>query len=136
METTCNYLPYPPTVNHYWVYARRAIHLTPTGRIYRRRFAWAWASNRVERDATLDNDPASLRYALAITVHPPDRRKRDLDNVLKAILDALTFSGAIHDDEQIDDLHVLRGDRACEGCIDVVLTSLKRADRRSPKRRR
>ena len=36
-----------------------------------------------------------------IDLFPPDRRRRDVDNVQKALLDALAHGGAYHDDSQI-----------------------------------
>jgi crossover junction endodeoxyribonuclease RusA len=38
----------------------------------------------------------------------PDRRKRDLDNLPKALFDALTHAGLWHDDGQVDDYRVWR----------------------------
>lgn len=49
-------------------------------------------------------EPAALRIFLWF----PDRRRRDLDNALKSILDALTKGGAYHDDSQVAELHVYR----------------------------
>jgi crossover junction endodeoxyribonuclease RusA len=36
-----------------------------------------------------------------VIVHPPDRRRRDVDNCLKSLLDALQHGGAYQDDSQI-----------------------------------
>ncbi len=38
----------------------------------------------------------------------PDKRKRDLDNLCKALLDAITHAGLWEDDSQIDDLRIYR----------------------------
>ena len=43
---------------------------------------------------------------VSIDVHPPDRRRRDIDNLQKALLDALAHGGAYHDDSQIARLTV------------------------------
>ena len=43
-----------------------------------------------------------------IDVYPPDRRRRDVDNVQKALLDALAHGGAYHDDSQIARLTIER----------------------------
>jgi crossover junction endodeoxyribonuclease RusA len=36
-----------------------------------------------------------------VEVHPPDNRRRDIDNVQKALLDALQHGGVYADDSQI-----------------------------------
>ncbi|AKC12291.1 TPA: RusA family crossover junction endodeoxyribonuclease [Escherichia coli] len=36
-------------------------------------------------------------------------RRRDLDNILKAPLDALTHAGLLIDDEQFDEINIVRG---------------------------
>jgi len=38
----------------------------------------------------------------------PDKRRRDLDNILKSLCDSLTHAGIWHDDSQIDDLRIYR----------------------------
>ena len=38
----------------------------------------------------------------------PDKRRRDLDNLLKATLDSLTHAGVWSDDSQIDALSIRR----------------------------
>jgi crossover junction endodeoxyribonuclease RusA len=43
-----------------------------------------------------------------VTIHPPDRRRRDIDNLQKALLDALAHGGAYYDDSQISRLTVER----------------------------
>jgi len=50
----------------------------------------------------------SGRLGLVIAAYPPDRRKRDLDNLLKATLDALVFAKVIKDDGDIDELGIAR----------------------------
>lgn len=50
----------------------------------------------------------SGRLGVFIEAYPPDKRARDLDNILKSLLDSLTKSGVWADDSQIDDLQVKR----------------------------
>jgi crossover junction endodeoxyribonuclease RusA len=38
----------------------------------------------------------------------PDKRRRDLDNILKALLDGLTHSGVWGDDSQVVDLRIVK----------------------------
>lgn len=63
----------------------------------------------------------SARLCIAIDAYPPDRRQRDLDNLLKAIFDALKYSGVYDDDSQIDDIGIQRLAPQGTGCIDVTV---------------
>jgi crossover junction endodeoxyribonuclease RusA len=45
---------------------------------------------------------------MEIDLYPPDRRRRDIDNTQKALLDSLAHGGAYHDDGQIDHLDIWR----------------------------
>ena len=109
-------LPYPPSVNHYWrrVGARTLISLK--GRRYRDRVASILALRRVQ--------PMTGSLAVRVTVHPPDRRRRDLDNAMKALLDALEHGGAYEDDSQIDHLDIRRGSVVPEGKVAVRIEQL------------
>ncbi len=48
------------------------------------------------------------RLFLQIMAYPPDRRRRDLDNLLKVTIDSIESAGLFDDDSQIDDLHIRR----------------------------
>jgi crossover junction endodeoxyribonuclease RusA len=56
-----------------------------------------------------------------ITAHPPDKRRRDLDNILKCLLDSLTHAGVWDDDSQVDELAVIRGEIVPGGKVKVVV---------------
>jgi len=43
---------------------------------------------------------------MIVKVFPPDRRKRDLDNILKAVFDGIESAGIINDDSQVRRLRV------------------------------
>ena len=49
------------------------------------------------------------RLRVTITLNPPDKRRRDIDNFAKAIFDALTHAQVWLDDSQVDDLRIIRG---------------------------
>ena len=59
------------------------------------------------------------RLKVDILVFPPDNRRRDLDNVLKAILDSLEDAKVFKDDSLIDDLRVRRMDTFKDGKIEI-----------------
>lgn len=63
--------------------------------------------------------------AMFISLYPPDRRKRDIDNVLKALLDALQHAGCYEDDSQLDDLRIVRCEVRKGGSCVVVITPIE-----------
>lgn len=118
-------LPWPPSVNHYWRHPTRGKlagrHLiSEKGRAYRE--AVAEAVLLQARGIHLGG-----RLALTIIVHPPDRRRRDLDNVLKALLDAMTHTGIWADDSDIDDLRIVRAGVQPGGRVSVTASTLSHA---------
>lgn len=112
-------LPWAPSVNTYWRRVGNRTILSKRARVYRGDVAKAfmmypghvlWATERL---------------TVAITAFPPDRRLRDLDNVLKGLLDALAHAGVFSDDNQIDRIEITRGPRIPGGRIDVALSVLR-----------
>lgn len=94
-------LPYPPSLNSYYRTVKGRILISAEGRAYRKTVA----------DYVMESRTAAAmagRMAVEITVYPPDRRRRDLDNVAKCLLDSLTKAGVWRDDEQIDMLMIRR----------------------------
>lgn len=108
-------LPYPPSVNRYWrSIGRGRVLISRDGREYRE----AVCARLVGAQAAVG------RLAVTIQATMPDRRARDLDNVLKATLDALTHGGAWMDDSQIDDLRVVRVGVGKPGGLVVTVAGL------------
>lgn len=94
-------MPFPPSVNTYWRHSARGIYLSKKGRDY-----------KAEVRSLFTDSGARLmeeRLELAVLLNPPDRRKRDIDNYCKSLLDAL-IGLAYRDDSQIDSLLVQRGE--------------------------
>ena len=92
-------LPWPPSVNQYWrSFQGRAI-LSAKGRQYR---------VQVAEQVMLQRVPKNLSGNLVMQVEAfrPDKRRRDLDNLLKGVLDGLAHAGVYEDDSQIVDLRI------------------------------
>lgn len=95
-------LPWPPSVNSYYRSVRGRNILSKRGRMYRAEV------QRAVRASGSANKNLTCRLDVEITLHPPDRRRRDVDNTIKAMLDGLQKSGVFLDDSQVDRLLVLR----------------------------
>ena len=86
-------LPFPPSVNHYYRRVGPRTLISREGRRFRERVCAHLAQMGIR--------PMDGPLAIEIEVYPPDRRRRDVDNVQKALLDALQHGGAYQDDSQI-----------------------------------
>lgn len=116
-------LPHPPSVNTYWRIGHHGrMHISAQGVDYRRAVMEAVAG-------------AGLRmgYSTPVTVHvvwyPPDNRRRDIDNVLKALLDALGAANVYEDDSQVHALSIERGPVTKGGSVVVRVRPLPAGSR-------
>jgi len=62
-------------------------------------------------------------FSLWVTAYPPDRRKRDLDNLLKVLQDALT-DGLRVDDTHIHSVAIRRAKPFPAGKVEVIFTEV------------
>ena len=63
----------------------------------------------------------SAPITLQIWVYPPDRRKRDISNIIKIVEDSLQDAGVYDDDFQINLLLVQRGKIIKGGKITIMI---------------
>jgi crossover junction endodeoxyribonuclease RusA len=114
-------LPYPPSVNTYWrhitIKGKARTVVSASGREY---------SVAVIAEVLSKGRPATFegRLSLDMTIHPPDLKRRDLDNTAKALLDALAKARVYEDDSQIDDLRIRRGKATKPGRVVVTVTEI------------
>lgn len=106
-------LPWPPSNNTYYRRVGAKTLISEKGRQYTRAVTQLCAVAILRR--------REGRLHVVITACPPDRRLRDLDNMLKGLLDALTHGGAWIDDSQIDDLRIVRGPVTAGGAVSVEI---------------
>ena len=94
-------LPYPPSGNHAWKHARGRHYLTDEAKRYYEQVGWLVRSKGLAMG--LD-----CRLVVSCEIAPPDKRRRDLDNVWKVLGDACTKAGVWEDDTLIDRLVLQR----------------------------
>lgn len=83
-------LPFPPSVNTYWRQWKGRTLVSERGREYRRTAVLECAAQKARRV------PGAVRMRVAL--YPPDRRRRDPDNAMKGLLDAIVAAKVIDDD--------------------------------------
>jgi len=97
-SVTITGLPFPPSVNHYWRHVGSRTLISRTGRAFRQQVLHDVQQHGI-RSIT-----GPIRLEAIVT--RPDRRRRDLDNLLKSLLDALDHANVYEDDSQIRDLRI------------------------------
>ena len=112
-------LPFPPSQNHYYRRYRNRVVISEAGRAYRKEIALMMRIGRSKRFNT-------ARVRVGVTLNAPDRRRRDLDNFMKVIFDAITQSGTWDDDSQVDELNIKRGEIIKGGTCVVRIEEIKK----------
>jgi len=120
-------LPWPPSVNHYY---KNAIRKTKQGKTYTARILTKRAE--IFRDEVyyltrgyefgLIED---RNVRLMVHFYPPDKRKRDYDNLFKALQDALTFAAVWNDDSQVKECHWKECKIQKFGAVQVGIEAIK-----------
>tara|TARA_R110000803_G_scaffold28544_2_gene65908 strand:+ start:342 stop:725 length:384 start_codon:yes stop_codon:yes gene_type:complete len=105
-------LPYPPSVNSYWRANGHRRYISKEG---------VALTNEVSLIVKTQKPKTfgDKQVAISVMIHPRSKRKFDLDNTLKAILDALMKAGMYDDDSQIEYIEIARGE-AVDGGKAVV----------------
>ncbi len=112
-------LPWPPSVNRYWRHTKQGnTFVTKEGKAYRDEAGW------LARRAMTGRRAFACLVALHLEAYPPDFRARDLDNTLKAMLDALERAGVYDNDYQVADLRIVRREVRPGGMVRATITPL------------
>lgn len=93
-------LPWPPSVNHYYRHVGSRVLISKDGRKYRETIVSLLGDQKIQ--------PFEDAVDLTVDAYPPDNRRRDLDNLLKCLLDSFTFGGLYRDDSQIKKITITK----------------------------
>ena len=113
-------LPWPPSWNKLYRIAGSRMYKTSEARDYENVVHGiflevpGWHSKRF----------GNKRVSVQIDICPPDKRRRDLDNLLKIINDSLETAKIIDNDCQIDFLSIKRGPKLKDGIINLVIREI------------
>lgn len=111
-------LPLPPSVNHYYGRNKQGkFFIKPEGKKFRQIVAWKSLGRHLDPEK---NIKMTLMYGM------PDRRRRDVDNPLKCLFDALTNAKVYTDDSKIFELHIIK--KLDPQKIGYVLVMLEECD--------
>ena len=115
MEEIAFDLPWPPSLNRYYRHVGSRVLISREGRKYR--------MMAVSRLGGLCKKLSGAAH-LVLECYPPDRRRRDLDNLLKCLQDSIVAAGVLEDDSQIKRLEMEMFDAIPEGLVHVQLKIL------------
>jgi crossover junction endodeoxyribonuclease RusA len=109
-------LPFPPSLNHYYrsayIGGHVSTYISGDGKAYRNQIVEAWQSVRVTFDG---------RLAVRVVAVFPNAAQRDLDGLLKALLDSLEHAGVYRNDSQVKLLIVEQSRVEAPGWVDVTI---------------
>lgn len=110
-------LDYPPSTNNLWR-AGRSTNGRPQHYLSKQYATWKQAAEWTVKAAAKANGCIEGAYFLEVAAKRPDHRKRDLDNLIKPISDALVHGGLVQDDSQCQ-LIYMRWDDAVPSGVRV-----------------
>lgn len=109
-------LPWPPSVNRLWRYKGKQVYRDPKYVAWIREAGWVIKSQKLKK--------ISGPFRAEIVLTPPDKRKRDLDNIIKATLDLFQTMEIIENDQLCHHLIVRYDFAATSGSCCVTLSSM------------
>lgn len=113
-------LPWPPSVNSIWSTTRKGNWFTTkVAREFKEIVALSVYKQKAKNSFTVDD-----LIQITVIAHPPDNRKRDLDNIFKVLADALQDAGVYENDFQIKRIFMEMREKQSMGKVIVNLKSM------------
>ena len=93
----------PPSVNHLYKFANKRAYINAEARTWQR-----YAANAIKLQRDKNKTPSGAPVSVFIRFISPNKRRWDIDNRLKSLLDCLAKAEIIFDDCQIHSLEMRR----------------------------
>lgn len=106
-------LPWPPSGNTLWRHSGGRLLISKKYREYKEQIQHLGVAHRIK--------PLTGRLVISILAYPPDNRRRDLDNLIKATLDSLQGANFFLDDSQFDKITIERNEIKKSGQLLVTI---------------
>jgi crossover junction endodeoxyribonuclease RusA len=107
-------LPYPPSINSYWRANGHRRFISKEGVAFKSAVVDYVIENKVPKYG-------DKRLSVFISLFPRDKRRTDIDNRIKSVLDSLQDAGVYNDDTQVEILIVMRMEAVKGGkCVVVI----------------
>jgi len=107
-------LPYPVSVNAYWLASGTRRYISKRGVDFKKRVAEIWGETG---HTGFGDAPVELNVYL----YPRDKRLMDIDNMLKCLGDSLQDAGCFTDDQQVWKITIERGAQKKGGGCQVTI---------------
>lgn len=110
-------LPYPPSINNYWLTSGHRRYISKRGMEFRKAvwlYCLEWKIGKLGDKAVM----------VHIVLRPRSKKLMDIDNCAKAILDSLENAGIITSDVQVERLVIERGQPVKGGGCRVLIELL------------
>jgi len=101
-------------MNTYWRNFRGRTVLSKAGREYKLAVAEYVSENNIPKYG-------ENKLKITMILQPRDKRKIDIDNRIKCVLDSLQEAGVFDDDFHVDELHVMRGEQVKGGRLLLTI---------------
>jgi crossover junction endodeoxyribonuclease RusA len=108
-------LPYPVSVNAYWLASGKRRYISKRGVEFKRCVKEIW-------EASNHQGFGSLKVEFNVLLFPRDNRLMDIDNMLKCLGDSLQDAGAFDDDQQVWKITIERGEKIKGGGCQVTIS--------------
>jgi crossover junction endodeoxyribonuclease RusA len=109
------YLPYPPSINNYWIASGHRRFISQRGRDFKADVSTYVIEQNIPKLGT-------IQVNIDIILRPRSKKLMDIDNCIKPILDAIQDAGVIDDDVQVTKVSIERGlIQKGGGCVVMIV---------------